>query len=286
MTRRSGAAETRGNRVLPNSEHYRGRLAPTPTGYLHVGHAKTFATAFERACTAGGELVLRIEDLDPARCKPEFTQAAMEDLSWLGLRWSDGPVFQSDRRSFYLQAWRSLKDAGHLYPCRRSRRDLAVFAPHEEDPIFPIAWRGSPEEAADWSEPTGVTWRFRVPDGEVVSFVDGSLGEVARTGQKDFGDFVVWNRDDLPAYELAVVVDDLAMGITEVVRGRDLLTSTARQILLYEALGGHAPPAFFHTPLVCDASGRRLAKRDDALTLRVLRERGWTPERVLAWQER
>lgn len=260
---------------------YRGRIAPTPTGYLHLGHAATFGTAFERARAVGGALVYRTENLDPRRCKPEFAHAAMEDLNWLGITWDEGPYEQSERRSLYLAAWRRLKEAGFLYPCTRSRKDVAEasLAPHEEEPVFPVEWRTSAAEVRKFSEPGGVNWRFRVPDGEALSFVDGAVGEVVRTGQKDFGDFVVWNREDVPAYELAVVVDDIAMGITEVVRGEDLLTSTARQLLIYRALGVE-PPRFYHCPLVRDAEGRRLAKRDAALSIRALREAGWTPEEV------
>ncbi len=260
---------------------YRGRIAPTPTGLLHLGHAATFWTAFQRAREAGGTLVYRTENLDPRRCKPEFADAAMEDLRWLGLSWDEGPVEQSGRRTFYREAWRQLKEAGFLYPCTRSRKDVAEasLAPHEEEPVFPLEWRTPTTEAENFSVPGGVNWRFRVPEGELLSFVDGAVGRVARTGQKDFGDFLVWNREDVPAYELAVVVDDLAMGITEVVRGEDLLTSTARQLLLYRALGAE-PPRFYHCPLVRDADGRRLAKRDAALSLRALREAGWRPGEV------
>lgn len=204
------------------------------------------------------------------------------DLRWLGISWDEGPHEQSERRPHYFAAWRRLKEAGFLYPCTRSRKDVAgaALAPHEEEPIFPVDWRMSGDEAGKFSEPGGVNWRFRVPDGETQRFVDGRVGEVRRTGQKDFGDFLVWNRENVPAYELAVVVDDIAMGITEVVRGEDLLTSTARQLLLYRALGAE-PPRFYHCPLVRDAAGRRLAKRDSTMTLRALRECGWTPEDVL-----
>lgn len=268
---------------------YRGRLAPTPTGYLHLGHAATFWKAYERAREAHGTLVWRTEDLDPHRCKREFADAAMEDLRWLGIQWQEGPdvggpfapYVQSERRAGFLEAWRRLKEIGWIYPCARSRKDVAAVghAPHEEEPIYPVEWRTGNEEAGKWQVPGGVNWRFRVPDGETLVFVDGGMGEVSRAALRDFGDFLVWNRDDVPAYELAVVVDDIAMGITEVVRGEDLLTSTARQLLIYRALGAR-PPAFFHCPLVRDARGRRLAKRDAALTLRTLRGEGWTPERV------
>ncbi len=262
---------------------YRGRIAPTPTGYLHLGHAATFWKAHKRSTQAGGVTVLRIEDLDPHRCKPNFAEAAIEDLAWLGIQWQEGPYFQSQRRTLYLEAWRRLRDQGVIYPCTRSRKDVArvALAPHEEEPIFPVEWRTRPREGMDRGEPRGSNWRFQVPDDEVVDFCDESFGLIRRIALRDFGDFLVWNRDDIPAYELAVVVDDLAMGVTEVVRGVDLLTSTARQILIYRALGAR-PPAFFHCPLVLDKDGRRLAKRDADLSLRRLRAQGYSPEQVIA----
>jgi len=267
----------------------RGRLAPTPTGYLHLGHARTFALAAARAGTAG--LVMRIEDLDAPRCRPEYTAAALDDLRWLGLAWTEGPdvggphapYAQSARTAWYLDVWQRLEAAGAIYPSPHSRRDVeaAATAPHAADdaePIFPASLRLDRWERA--GAPGGVAWRFRVPDGRVIEFCDAVQGTVRRTAGVDFGDFVVWRRDDLAAYELAVVADDHAMEIAEVVRGADLLTSTARQILLYEALGW-PPPAWCHAPLVCDASGRRLAKRTAGLAIRELREAGWSPEEVL-----
>jgi len=273
------------------STNYRGRLAPTPTGHLHAGHAATFIEAHRRARSARGTLVMRIEDLDPRRCLEEFADAAMEDLRWLGLDWDEGPDLagpagpyrQSERRDHYLAAWRRLRDAGFLYPCSRSRREVAQspLAPHEgeEEPIFPREWRTPAGEAARWDGPVGTNWRFRVPDGETLSFQDRRSGPIRRIAGVDFGDFLVWNRDDVPAYELAVVVDDIAMGITEVVRGEDLLTSTCRQLLIYRALGAN-PPAFFHCPLLRDGGGRRLSKRAGDLSLRALREAGRTPGEI------
>jgi len=279
----------------------RGRLAPTPTGLLHVGHARTFAVAAARAGRAG--LVLRIEDLDAPRCREEFVAAAIEDLHWLGLSWTEGPDVggpsapyrQSERGAWFLEVWRRLEAAGVIYPSPHSRRDVeeAATAPHEPErralagepaePIFPPSLRPRRVDRAD--HPGGVAWRFRVPDGRTISFPDALAGDpqtglVARTAGVDFGDFVVWRRDDLAAYELAVVADDKAMGIEEVVRGADLLTSTARQILLAEALGW-ASPAFCHVALVRDSSGQRLAKRSGALSIAELRRRGHTPEEVL-----
>ena len=258
---------------------YRGRLAPSPTGYLHLGHARTFWMAQERARSAGGRLILRNEDLDRDRCQPEFVRAMLEDLRWFGFEWQEGPYAQSERMPLYREAFEKLKAGGFLFPCVCSRKDVqrALQAPHagDEEPLYPGTCRGRTEASGK------ANWRFRVPDGEVIRFVDGHYGEQSFVAGKDFGDFVIWRQDDLPAYQLAVVVDDAAMKITEVVRGADLLVSTARQILLYRALGLQLP-AFYHCPLVTDDAGVRLAKRHDALSLRKLRESGATPESLRA----
>jgi glutamyl/glutaminyl-tRNA synthetase len=298
---------------------YRGRLAPSPTGLLHLGHARTFWIAAQRARDRGGQLILRNEDLDPQRCRAEFVAAMIEDLRWLGIEWSEGPdcggaytpYSQSERRAYYLEAWRSLRARGLIYPCTCSRKDVAQSpsAPNDaeddsgdnsgDEPIYPGGCRpavkdsaafrhGGKDEAAISTSPDarrsdeerrGVNWRFRVPDGEEICFTDLHLGSQRLTAGRDFGDFIVWRRDEVPAYQLAVVVDDAAMQITEVVRGADLLRSTARQILLYRALGFRAPDSY-HCDLVRDDAGVRLAKRHDALSIRQLRELGWTPERV------
>jgi glutamyl-tRNA synthetase len=285
---------------------YRGRIAPSPTGLLHVGHARTFWAAYERARAEGGTLILRNEDLDPERSKDEYVRAILEDLRWLGIHWDEGPDVggsagpyeQSARRGFYLDIWRRLLVGGWVYPCRCSRKDLSRIAqaPHEqtvgevrieadEGPMYPGTCRLERAEAARLAEqvvdPAGVNWRFRVPEGEGVMFEDGRFGPQRFVAGEDFGDFAVWRRDDVPAYQLAVVADDHAMGITDVVRGADLLLSTARQILLYRALGW-AEPQWYHCDLVTDAHGERLAKRHDALAIRTLREQGWTPEAVRA----
>jgi glutamyl-tRNA synthetase len=270
---------------------YRGRVAPSPTGLLHLGHACTFWTAFQRARQHGGVLVFRNEDLDPQRSRLEFAEAMMEDLRWLGIEWQEGPdiggpfapYVQSQRRDQYLAAWRKLRDSGFLYPCSCSRKELAqaAAAPQEDDdePIYPGRCRSRAAGARDHAEPKGMHWRFRVPDGEAVSFTDLRQGEQRFVASKDFGDFVVWRRDDVPAYQLAVVVDDAAMQITEVVRGADLLKSTARQILLFRALSLPIP-AFYHCDLVRDEKGVRLAKRHDALSLRALRQAGLSADEV------
>lgn len=267
---------------------YRGRLAPSPTGYLHLGHARTFWVAHQRARASSGKLVFRNEDLDRQRSKPEFFQAMFDDLRWLGLDWDEAPdvggnfapYSQSERRSFYLQAWQRLRDSGFIYPCTCSRKDLerALSAPHEDDDEvhYPGTCRTRMTEAQEWDSPAGVSWRFKVPDGRVISFADSYSGTQHFTARNDFSDFLVWRRDDIPAYQLAVVVDDSAMQITEVVRGADLLRSTARQLLLFSALGAD-PPAYFHCPLLRDENDIRLAKRYDALSLRKLQEQGTDP---------
>jgi len=287
---------------------YRGRLAPSPTGYLHVGHARTFWAAFQRAREAGGTLVMRMEDLDPDRCRSQYAEAALEDLRWLGIRWQEGPdkggpfapYLQSRRLDVYLDAWRRLVRNGYLYPCRCSRKDLesALAAPHEsawpgaagnplldppdDEPIYPGTCRPPQDIGPTANElHEGINWRFRVPDGEAVEFDDRNLGRQRFVAGLDFGDFVVWRRDGVPSYQLACVADDAAMGITEVVRGADLLKSTARQILLNRALD-FKNPGWFHCSLVVDHNGRRLAKRHDALSLAALRQRGLTPMNILS----
>lgn len=276
---------------MTSASPYRGRLAPSPTGLLHIGHARTFWVAYQRALLHHGTLVLRNEDLDPQRSKPEFVSAMIEDLAWLGIRWTEGPdrggpyapYAQSQRRSHYLEAWRKLRDQGSIYPCTCSRKDLAqaASAPNDQDdePIYPGHCRHR-RDAASFAEPAGLNWRFRVPDDEQVSFIDLNLGAQRYMAGRDFGDFLVWRRDDVPSYQLAVVVDDANMQITEVVRGADLLKSTARQLLLLRALALPTPD-YFHCELVRDASGVRLAKRQDALSIQHLRQSGMSPEGLL-----
>ena len=292
---------------------YRGRLAPSPTGYLHIGHARTFNTAWRRAREAGGALVMRMEDLDPERSRPEYASAALEDLRWLGIGWDEGPDVggdfgpyeQSRRGDVYIAPWARLRQGGFIYPCRCSRKDLAatLSAPHEsarsasgravgvqdpdDEPIYPGTCRPArPEEgvfesSAEASEgPAGRNWRFRVPEGEIIEFNDLNLGPQCFVAGIDFGDFLVWRRDGVPSYQLACVADDAAMHITEVVRGADLLKSTARQILLNRALG-FENPAWFHCELVVDEKGTRLAKRSDAVSIRELRRQGRSPAEIL-----
>ncbi len=252
------------------SAGYRGRIAPSPTGYLHLGHARTFEIAQARCRAANGTLIYRNDDLDGPRCRPEFATAAMEDLRLFGIRWDEGPFSQSERLPLYRDAFERLRAADWLYPCRCSRKEIAaaLSAPHlgDEEPLYPGTCR-----SADPTIPRpGTNWRFRVPDGDEVRFHDGHFGEQKATAGRDFGDILVWRKDDFPSYQLACVVDDALLRITEVVRGADLIGSTFRQLLLHAALGNPAP-SFYHCPLVTDEHGHRLAKRHDAMSLRVLR---------------
>lgn len=274
---------------------YRGRLAPSPTGYLHLGHARTFWTAQERARASSGTLILRNEDMDAKRFKLEFVEAMIEDLRWFGFEWQEGPdcggpfapYNQSERFHLYRATLEKLRLGGFIYPCTCSRKDIAaaVRAPHAEDddePIYPGTCRDKTD--VNHGSTRRPSLRFRVPDGETISFTDGHFGPQQFIAGKDFGDFIVWRPDDVPAYQLACVVDDAAMQITEVVRGADLLKSTARQLLLYRALG-FEPPQFFHCPLMTDEAGVRLAKRHEALSLRTLRAQGADPAQLREqWQ--
>jgi glutamyl-tRNA synthetase len=278
-------------KILKMSQAYRGRIAPSPTGYLHLGHARTFWIAQERARAAGGTLVLRNEDLDAARCKPEFVSAMLEDLRWFGFQWEEGPDLggpfapysQSQRLAFYQSTFDRLRAAKLVYPCTCSRQEVqrSASAPHaaDEEPIYPGTCRN--KELSDIARDTKVTWRFRVPDGETIHFEDSGCGSQSFTTGRDFGDFIVWRHDGIPSYQLAVVADDAEMRISEVVRGADLLLSAARQILLYRALGWSIPQ-FHHCPLMFDETGKRLAKRHDSLSLRSLRAQGRTPEQIRA----
>ncbi|HBS04367.1 MAG TPA: tRNA glutamyl-Q synthetase [Leptospiraceae bacterium] len=273
---------------------YRGRLAPSPTGYLHPGHLSTFLIAARRCAEQKGTLVFRMEDLDRSRCRPEFDRASLEDLG-LFLEWQEGPDLggphkpyrQSERlkRDIYLPFWQKLRDGGWIYPCNHTRRQIQ--AKQKEQGIrpgptgelsFPRALRSDVSASLKYQRPENQAFRFRVPD-EKIEFKDNHLGSVAYQGGTDFGDFLIWSVEGYPSYEFAVVVDDALMGITEVVRGEDLLLSTARQLLLYRALELEIPE-FYHCPLLRDDSGERLAKRKGSSTIRSLLERGWSAERI------
>lgn len=274
-----------------------GRLAPTPSGWLHLGNARSFLLAWLWARSCHGRVIMRIEDIDRPRCKPELREAALSELAWLGLDWDAGPragdepgnYDQGRRFEVYRRYLQKLADAGLAYPCTCTRKDIeqASSAPHgDEGAIYPGTCRGRWESYEQAKRESGIepAWRFRF-EGAAIHFHDDVSGDVS-IDPSTLGDFVLWRRDDLPSYQLAVAVDDALMGVTQVLRGRDLLTSTARQLALYAALGLQAPAHWAHVPFVQDAKGRRMAKRDGDLSLNHLRETGVDPSRVvglLAW---
>jgi glutamyl-tRNA synthetase len=266
-----------------------GRLAPSPTGAQHIGNARTYLIAWLSARSRGGEVRLRIEDIDSPRVKPGAAEQALNDLRWLGLDWDGELVVQTSRIVEYKRTLEELKRKELVYPCTCSRSDIerAASAPHaeHEGPAYPgsCAHRRASDSASLAAAGTTFAWRFRA--SESPEFVDRYSGNVRVDLRELGGDFVVWKSAGTPAYQLAVVVDDAAMGITEVVRGDDLIPSTPRQLLLYRALG-HAPPEFAHVPLVMGPDGRRLAKRHGDTRLSSLRAAGVKPEALvglLAW---
>lgn len=264
------------------------RLAPSPTGALHLGNARTFLINWLLARQQGWKILLRIEDLDGPRIKSGADQQAIEDLQWLGLDWDEGPIYQSPRQGEYRLAVEKLIADGCAYPCVCSRKevDRAASAPHAEDgaAVYPGTCRNRfPSiEAARQACGREPAIRFRVPD-EIITWTDEFRGPQRSDAAKDLGDFVIAKADGVAAYQLAVVVDDAAMGITQVVRGDDLIDSTPRQIILYRALGWSSRiPIYRHLPLVIGSDGRRLAKRHGDTRLSYYRRLGISKERMLA----
>lgn len=283
---------------------YIGRLAPAPTGALHLGNARTFLVAWLRARRAGGRIVLRLEDLDHPKVKPEAALDAYRDLAWLGLDWDAGPTasfppfpesppgdpyVQSQRTELYSAVLDELRGHGLVYPCTCTRRELETLqsAPNAGEDLLEACYPGTCRDryvdAGEAREAAGrePAWRFRVTEHVATVFNDVFAGHCESVLSGWSGDFPV-ARGDRASYQLAVVVDDHAMGVTEVVRGDDLLPSTHRQLALYEALG-YAPPRFCHVPLVVGTDGRRLAKRHGDSRLCRLRLAGHGPGRVLGW---
>lgn len=287
------------------------RLAPSPTGALHLGNARTFLVTWAIARQQSMRLPLRIEDLDSPRVKPDAALAAMNDLRWVGIDWDGDVLHQQADLSPYKQALESLYSQGLIYPCRCSRREIqaALSAPHADDhelrypgtcrpPGSPGITSGGTSEAVSRSisrrtsgrmsgeiSGGGEAWRLIVPD-EVISFVDhfrGLAGQGLQSVnvQQQVGDFIVATKAGLPAYQLAVVVDDARQGVTDVIRGDDLLPSTARQVLLYRYLELGPPPRYLHLPLVLGRDGRRLAKRHGDTRLSWYRQQGVPPERII-----
>lgn len=262
------------------------RLAPSPTGALHLGNARTFLINWCVARAAGWRVVLRVEDLDVDRVKPGVVEATVETLRWLGLDWDEGPHLQSTDLEPYRAAMRKLAARGLVYPCTLSRAQIqaAASAPNEGDreTRYDAALRPSKLlEAPTRFDDTGTNWRFAVDPG-VVAFEDRFAGPVRTDTAALVGDFVVWTKRGYPSYQLAVVVDDARQGVTEVVRGDDLIDSAGRQGLLYTALGLEPRPRYTHLPLVRAADGRRLAKRHDDPRIDHYRALGVPSGRVLA----
>ena len=261
-----------------------GRYAPSPSGRMHLGNLLCCLLAWLSAKSKGGQVLLRIEDLDAQRCPRVYADAIVDDLAWLGLA-ADGPcppVYQSERSAIYRQYYDKLAARGLTYPCFCSRSQLhAASAPHRSDGqvVYAGTCRGlTPAQAAEKARHKAPAWRVRVPDEEI-AFTDGHLGPYAENLARDCGDFYLRRADGVFAYQLAVVVDDALMGVTEVVRGADLLSSTPRQLWLYRELG-LTPPAFYHLPLLLDHQGRRLSKRDGDQSLEHLRAR-YAPEEII-----
>ncbi len=265
-----------------------GRLAPSPTGLLHLGNAWAFLWAWLACRAAAGRMILRMEDIDATRSRSEYASAIIQDLEWLGLDWDEEPVAQSSRYPLYEQALERLKKAHSVYPCYCTRRELReqyslANAPHVGDLGAPYlgACRTLLSEDRAKHEQNGRKpgWRLRCPDSEY-AFVDGIYGPQQYTLAACGGDFLLQRSDGVWAYQLAVVVDDGLMGVTQVVRGQDILASTPRQLVLFELLG-FSPPHYAHVPLLCDEHGDRLAKRHQSLTLAALRHAGQTPQAVI-----
>ena len=258
------------------------RIAPSPTGALHLGNLRTFLVNWAMARQRGWKIVLRIEDLDGPRVKPGSIEQCIDLLSWVGIDWDEGPLIQSEDLDPYESAMSQLARAGAVYPCDLTRTEIEAAASAPQDGSGELR---DPPELRPPLSPTefadrGTNWRFAVPD-EPVRFRDEFAGEQSLSPYQSVGDFVVWTKRAQPSYQLAVVVDDARQGITHIVRGNDLLDSAARQILLYRALGLPEPSQWYHLPLIVGEDGKRLAKRHGDTRTATYRERGVSPERVI-----
>ncbi len=275
---------TRSSEPFPaDSRPRRTRLAPSPTGALHLGNALTFLLNWAGARARGWSILLRIEDLDTPRVKPGAIDETIDILRWLGLDFDEGPVIQSDDLEPYREAMRTLASRGLVYPCELSRSEIEAAASAPQEGVYETRYPASlrPAERPTAFDREDVNWRLVVPEG-AVAFTDLAQGEQSIDPSQSVGDFVVWTKRAQPSYQLAVVVDDARHGVTEVMRGSDLLDSAARQILLYRAMGlQHAIPAYTHTALVRGPDGKRLAKRHGDTRLAEYRRRGVPPERLI-----
>lgn len=285
--------ECAGEPALPTDrpdERVVGRFAPSPSGRMHLGNVFSSLVAWLSARSRQGRIVMRVEDLDPRTQSGPWAQLVLDDLEWLGLYWDEGPFYQRDRTEAYRRALDALVRDAEVYPCFCTRAELhAASAPHASDgtPLYPGTCRGlSPEQVRERSLDRAPALRLHVPSGSdrrgAYAFFDEGFGPVRETLAEECGDFLIRRSDGVYAYQLAVVVDDAEMGVTEVVRGCDLLGSTARQMYLQDLLG-YAHPRYGHVPLMVAEDGRRLSKRDRDLDMGELRARFGTPERLLGW---
>jgi len=261
------------------------RLAPSPTGALHLGNARTFLINWALARRNGWRIVMRIEDLDTPRTKPNADQQALDDLRWLGMDWDGEPTYQLDDLSRYEKRLHDLAARRLIYPCRCTRKEIeqAQSAPHEDqhELRYPGTCVPAENEPIVYSaDDATIAWRLRVPD-EPIAFFDELHGDQSINVQRHVGDFVVATKKGLPAYQLAVVIDDAAAGVTDIVRGDDLLRSTPRQLLIYRTLGLGPEPRYYHVPLVLGEDRRRLAKRHGDTRIALYRELGVDPRRLI-----
>jgi glutamyl-tRNA synthetase len=267
----------------------RGRFAPSPSGELHAGNARTALLAWLQVRRLGGRFIMRVEDLDPGRSRAHIREAQLQDLRWMGLDWDEGPdaggafgpYLQSERHALYDRALDRLRAKRLVYPCYCTRKEIAAAssAPHQEDDEGPPYTGRCAVETEQRSGPAAL--RFRVPD-RPVSFEDQIAGSITHFPLRETGDFVVRRKDGVASYQLAVTVDDAAMKISHVLRGADLLSSTARQLLLYEALDLD-PPSWIHVPLLLGSDGQRLSKRHGAVSMREHREGGMSPQQFVGY---
>ena len=275
---------------MPHDIHVCGRFAPSPTGRMHLGNVYTAVMSCYHARRKGGRWILRIEDLDPQRSRPEYADAIMDDLQWLGLRWDGEPYYQSKRHGIYADALGRLSALGLVYPCHCTRADImSTQAPHQSDGHIVYAGTCRPKSQVYGAATLAETLRMMVPPfpdfitaghGPVYSFEDGIHGHTVVNLAETFGDFVLRRRDGAWAYQLAVAVDDALMGVTQVVRGEDLLLSTGVQRYIQHVLGLAMPSEYIHLPLLRNNAGQRLSKRDGAMAMDQLRTRH-TPYEII-----
>ena len=272
---------------MSNNKLYIGRYAPSPTGRLHLGNLRTALLCWLHARLNNGQFLLRMDDLDSPRVVKGCDEQILKDLQWLGLDWDGDVYYQSQHLDDYQQVFDLLKQQQQIFPCYCSRKDVqqAASAPHGKSVIYPKTCRDlSAAKVAKLHQTKEPAWRFRVDQHahDSIEFSDGVLGSHSESLQQDCGDFVVKRADSLFAYQLAVVVDDMRQGITDVMRGADLLDSTARQIALFETFN-QAQPQYWHVPLLEDDQGKRMAKRDGSSSIQQWQETGGTAESLIGY---